>query len=192
MIAMADEPRRLAFGQQGLQTAALMPSQLWERLRAARRYADLTQREVAIAVGLTRSAVAQWEAAEAEQRTRPSAEHLIVFSKLTKAPLEWLMNDASRLDDLYKLASENDGMPSPSAQAPPKVPEVLPDVRQGDQLFCFASSPEQVAAKLAQLATEDPRLERHLILVGVKADLKQVSSLSEALAYVASQLDDRR
>lgn len=187
---MPDEPRRLAFGQPGLQTAALMPSQLWERLRAARRYADLTQREVAIAVGLTRSAVAQWEAAEAEQRTRPSADHLIVFSKLTKAPLEWLMNDASRLDDLYKLASENDGTTAPPGQVPPKVPEVLPDVRQGDQLFCFASSPEQVAAKLAQLATEDG--EKHLILVGVKTEVKQVASLSEALAYVASQLDDRR
>lgn len=189
---MVDERRRLAFGQPALQTAALMPSQLWERLRAARRYADLTQREVAIAVGLTRSAVAQWEAAEVDQRTRPSVEHLIVVSKLTKAPLEWLMNDASRLDDLYKLAATNDAALAAPAQAPPKVPEVLPDVRQGEQLFCFASSPEQVQAKLAQLANEEPSLEKHLILVGVKVELKQVASLSEALAYVASQLDDRR
>lgn len=188
---MVDEPRRLAFGQPALQTAALMPSQLWERLRAARRFADLTQREVAIAVGLTRSAVAQWEAAEAEQRTRPSAEHLIVISKLTKAPLEWLMNDASRLDDLYKLAATNDASLTPG-QAPPKVPEVLPDVRQGDQVFCFATSPEQVAAKLAQLGQEDPGLEKHLILVNVKAEIKQVTNLAEALAHVASQLDERR
>lgn len=187
---MEEPVRRLAFGQPALQTAALMPSQLWERLRAARRYADLTQREVALAVGLTRSAVAQWEAAEPEQRTRPSVEHLMVISKLTKAPLDWLMNDASKLEDLYKLAATNDGA-APSGPAPPRVPDFLPDVRQGDQLFCFAQTPEQVAAKLAQLAGDTADLERHLILVGVPADVFQVGSLAEALALVASKLDKR-
>lgn len=188
-----DELGRLAFGQRGLQTAALMPSQLWERLRAARRYADLTQREVAIAVGLTRSAVAQWEAAEVEQRTKPSAEHLIVISKLTRAPLEWLMNDSSLIDDLWKLAATNDtSLPGAGPGAPPqRVPDILPDVRQGDQLFCFAQSPEQVAAKLAQLAGEEARVEKHLILVGVRAEVSSVATLADALSLVAAKLDKR-
>lgn len=169
-----------------------MPSQLWERLRAARRHADLTQREVAVACGLTRSAVAQWEAAESEQRTRPASDHLIIVSRLTKAPLDWLMNDASRLEDLYKLAAEYDPSGGPVGPPQPAVPEVLPDVRQGEQVFCFATTPEQVRAKLAQLQNEPAKLEKHLILVGVAAQVTQVATLSEALAQVARQLDERR
>lgn len=184
----ATPTRRLAFVPPALQTQALMPSQLWERLRAARRHADLTQREVAVACGLTRSAVAQWEASEPEQRTRPNSDHLIVFSRLTKAPLEWLMNDASRLDDLYRVVADADAA-QPPATAPPKVPEVLPDVRSPGKVFCFAQTPEQVAAKLAQLQAEDIGLEKHLILVSVGCETKQVTSLSEALSYVASQID---
>lgn len=180
-MAEAQNAAPLAFRQSVFQTSMLMPSQLWERLRHARRHADLTQRDIAHAVGLTRSAVAQWEASEPEQRTKPSAEHMMVFSRLTKAPLEWLMNDGSRLDDLFKALAETD--------EPDRLPDVLPDVRQGNQVFCFAQTPEQVAAKLAQLSSEDEKLERHLVLISADVAVTQVSTLAEALTHVGARLE---
>lgn len=165
-----------------------MPSELWQRLRAARRYADLAQKDIARAVGLTRSAVAQWEASEPEHRTKPSVDHLMIVSRVTKAPLEWLMNDASRLDDLYKLASNNDSELPSANDTREKVADVLPDVRQHNRLIVFAQTPEQVAAKVDQLRREPPDLVKHLIVIGLQADVSSVNSLADALTLAAAKL----
>lgn len=57
------------------------------RIRLARRAAELTQAEVAAAIGVGRSAVAQWECA---QGSRPSTAHLEALAKSLRCSFEWL------------------------------------------------------------------------------------------------------
>ena len=164
-------------------------SEFWQRLRAARRYADLTQADIATAAGVSRSAVAQWEAAETQHRTRPSAENIIIISKLTNAPLDWLMNDSSVLEDIYKLAALNDASNLETVKiASPSGADVLPDMKHGDQLFLFAQTPEQAANKLALAKAADSKQAVFLIFVGLGATVASVQTPSDALLLVASKL----
>jgi transcriptional regulator with XRE-family HTH domain len=165
-------------------------SELWQRLRQARKYADLTQADLAKHCGVTRGAVALWEAAEPENRTKPTTDHLIVISKTTGAPLEWLLNDAADINALWKLTGEFGGVtPTAVVAEPPRVePDVLPDLRQGEHLFVFASTPNQIAAKLAALAAEPAATKTHLVLVGVAASVHAVSSPADALSLVVQTL----
>lgn len=164
-------------------------SEFWQRLRAARRYADLTQTDIATAVGVTRSAVAQWEAAEQQHRTRPSAEHIIIISKMTHAPLDWLMNDSSVLEDIYKLASLSDAKTLETVEFTNHLAaDVLPDLRHGNQLFLFAQTPEQAARKVALARAANSKQKVFLIFVGLHATVNSVDTPSEALAFAASNL----
>ena len=56
------------------------------RIAIAREHAELTQADVARALGITRPAVSQWEAG----KTKPSREKLRAFAKLTSTNPEWL------------------------------------------------------------------------------------------------------
>lgn len=82
-----------------------MPSQLWQRLRAARKYADLRQQDVATACGVGRTAVTLWESADENARTRPDLNLMPVLAKLYKLPVEWLMNDGANVDDVWKIGA---------------------------------------------------------------------------------------
>ena len=158
-------------------------SELWQRLRQARKYADLTQQDLANRCGVTRGAVALWESAEIEHRTKPTTDHLIAVSKATKVPLEWLLNDASDVNDVWRLTGEYG---PPTTPAPP--PDVLPDVRHGDHLFVFAQTPDQIAAKLAQIAGEPATTQAHLVLVGASAAVHTAANTAEALSAVVQVL----
>lgn len=57
------------------------------RIRRARVLANLSQSGLARAVGVNRSAVAQWER---EGGTHPSVEHLASVCVATHVPFEWL------------------------------------------------------------------------------------------------------
>ncbi|HYM86177.1 MAG TPA: helix-turn-helix transcriptional regulator [Pseudoxanthomonas sp.] len=58
-----------------------------ERIRKARRIRGLTQGALADAVGVNRSAVAQWER---HGGSNPSMEHLASVAVFTRVNLEWL------------------------------------------------------------------------------------------------------
>lgn len=158
-------------------------SELWQRLRQARRYADQTQAQLAQCCGVSRGAVALWEAAEPEHRTKPTIDHLMAVSKCTGVPLEWLLNDASDVDDIWRLSEFG---AHPAAPAPPSDP--LPDLRQNGHLFTFASLPDQIAAKLAQLASEPDPTKAHLILIGTAATVHTAATPADALAKVVGIL----
>lgn len=162
-------------------------SELWQRLRQARKFADLTQQDLASRCGVTRGAVALWESAEPEHRTKPTTDHLIAISKATKAPLEWLMNDVSDVNDIWRLTGEYGGGAAEPAAAPP-APDVLPDLRQNGHLFVFAQTPQQIAAKLAQLTAEPPGTQTHLVLVGVSAAVHSAATPTDALSVVVQVL----
>lgn len=58
-----------------------------ERIRMARRYAGFSQSELAQAVGVQRSAVSHWEAAQGKS---PSVSHLREVAMATGTQFEWL------------------------------------------------------------------------------------------------------
>lgn len=176
----------LAFCAVPAQTV-VMTTQLWQRLRQARRYADLTQTDLAGKCGVSRGAVALWEAEEPEHRTRPTTDHLIAISKATNVPLDWLLNDASRLEDLWRLGGEFGDTPR-QVLTPGAVQDVLPDLLQDGHLFLFAKTPEQIAAKLVQLKTVADGVKPHLILLNGNADVHITSSAAEALSVVVQIL----
>lgn len=169
-------------------------SELWQRLRHARRYADLTQTDLGRACGVSRSAVAFWEAESPEQRTRPTLDHLSTISRTTGAPIEWLMNDASRLEDLLEVAEPlppRYGTAAPgSAAAPgraaPRATDPLPDLRHGDALYVFANPDAQsIAQKMERLLTEPAGVRTHLIVVAPAGQAVPTPSL-----HVASSPDE--
>lgn len=94
-----------------------MASELWQRLRAARRYADLRQEDVRRVTGVSRSAVAQWEAEEPEKRTTPSIDQVKAVAKLAKLPLEWMLNDHANVDDVWQIGGLQMTTPSVPAAA---------------------------------------------------------------------------
>lgn len=156
-----------------------MASELWQRLRQARRYADLTQQDLADRCAVTRGAVALWEAAEPEHRTRPTTEHCITVAKTCGVPLEWLLNDASDLETIWRLGGE-------FGQRQASAADVLPDLQQAGYLFVFAATPDQVASKVKQLAAlpPDEQARAHLILIGTAATVATAASPTDALASV--------
>lgn len=60
---------------------------LSNRMRAARKHAQLSQEALARQVGVTRAAVANWEITT---RPNPCATHLESVAKLTEVSFEWL------------------------------------------------------------------------------------------------------
>lgn len=179
-------------------------SELWQRLRQARRFADLTQADLASRCGVSRGAVALWEAAEPEHRTRPTTDHIVTIAKVCNVPLEWLLNDTSDINALWRLSGEfgpptqPNGIPNGHNPLANGVPnghpngthngDVLPDLRQGGHLFVFAQTPAQVVAKLAQLANEQSTLEKHLMLIGAEANISIAATPADALAQVVQFL----
>lgn len=164
-------------------TAGTMPTQLWQRLRQARRYADLTQTQLATACGISRGAVALWEAEEPEHRTKPTTDHLIAVAKVTAVPLEWLLNDASELNELWRIGTEFG-----DAQRQRATQDVLPDLSQDGHVFLFAQTPEQIAAKLAQLRELPADVQGHLVLVGVTGSVHTAATATDALSAVVRVL----
>ena len=62
---------------------------LGERLKICRSRADLTQEQLAQRIGVTRGAVAMWEAST----TAPKITNIIKIAEITNSSLGWLMNE---------------------------------------------------------------------------------------------------
>lgn len=88
-----------------------------ERIRRARRVAGLTQRAVAAALGVGRSAVAQWEL---EPGTRPSEANLRALAALLGCPRDWLagVSESQRASTQLLLAARAAVPAAESVQLP--------------------------------------------------------------------------
>ena len=60
---------------------------LFNRIRQARRGAELSQAEMAVAVGVARSAVAQWERKDG---AKPTTDNMAKIAMATAVSFEWL------------------------------------------------------------------------------------------------------
>jgi transcriptional regulator with XRE-family HTH domain len=90
-----------------------MASELWQRLRAARKAANITQEELGLKIGVTRAAVSQWEHPVESKRSRPRWEHITAVCAVTGAPRDWMMNDESTLESFW-FQDEHIQVPSDS------------------------------------------------------------------------------
>lgn len=101
---------------QASSTKARMPkgrgakSELHQRIRAARMYANKTQDAIAEALvpAISRAAVAYWEAVDPEKRSLPSPTQLMQVAKMCRVPIEWLMDDSQSVDGLYAYMQEQE------------------------------------------------------------------------------------
>lgn len=76
-----------------------MASEMWQRIRIARRYAQISQEKLGnlCAPPVSKSAVAQWESASPQKRTTPKLSNLNTIAQATGAPLNWLLSDDADL-----------------------------------------------------------------------------------------------
>lgn len=111
-----------------------MGSELWQRLRVARKFKDLTQQEVGDACGVSREAVSQWESEDPAKRRNPGLPRLQAIEKLTGAPLWWLLSDNADLNP-GEWATGPDDAAAPLNPAPDAVEIPLFRHRPSGQLI---------------------------------------------------------
>lgn len=90
-----------------------MPSELWQRIKAARESAGMHQADIAKACGVSRPAVTQWEAKDPARRNRPNIDQLKIIAKVTDTPIDYLLNDQADPTDVYRLPAPVRPEPSP-------------------------------------------------------------------------------
>ncbi len=66
----------------------------------------MTQDDLAREAGISRSAYAFWEGKTPENRTNPNGQQLMMVARLTKVPVEWLMSNLSKVEDVWKITSK--------------------------------------------------------------------------------------
>lgn len=87
------------------------------KIKLARQHAKLTQQQVGDRLGVSKASVAQWEARDEQQRTKPAIANLVRFADLTGAPLWWLLSeDTLRESDFVRVPSDGDYGALPLAQ----------------------------------------------------------------------------
>jgi len=126
---------------------------LTDRIRLARRRANLSQTDLAALTKVTPSAVAQWES---PRGTQPGIDHLARIAEVTHVSLDWLV--AARPDAQARKQSSTEG----------EQPAVMLDV--------FAQTPLEESLLLA-LRKLSPRVREMLVafvdeLAEEKADIR--------------------
>ncbi|RDH45861.1 helix-turn-helix domain-containing protein [Zooshikella ganghwensis] len=76
-------------------------SGLWEKIKAARLSAELTQEELAEKCGVNRATVSMWESKDPTKRIKPRKHNLEKISDATGAPLGWLKSKDAGIDDTW-------------------------------------------------------------------------------------------
>ena len=124
-----------------MQHDSASPAAAAQRIRMARRGAGLSQAQLALELGVQRSAVSHWEA----QRGKPSVNHLRQLALLTGVQFEWLATGRGA------MAPSSDALlDSISA-----VDAVLVDDPQERRLLsAFRDAPAQSRVPLLELAEQ--------------------------------------
>lgn len=97
-----------------------MSSELWQRIRAIRKRAEMSGESFGAELSVTKAAVSQWESAEPAKRTTPDLQKLMNMARLHKVPLDWLLDDASPSEFPGWLATK--GHPASEGSAPLEYP----------------------------------------------------------------------
>lgn len=116
------------------------PTAAAQRIRIARRAAGLSQAQLALELGVQRSAVSHWEA----QRGKPSVNHLRKLALATGVQFEWLATGRG------SMTPSGDALDSIAA-----VDALLVDDPQERRLLsAFRDAPAQARVPLLELAEQ--------------------------------------
>jgi transcriptional regulator with XRE-family HTH domain len=74
-----------------------------ENLKNVRKQRDITQEELAETLGVSRQAISKWES----DNGYPETEKLLLLSKILNISLDYLMNDASEMQEKEKSEEKN-------------------------------------------------------------------------------------
>jgi transcriptional regulator with XRE-family HTH domain len=74
-----------------------------ENLKNVRKQRDVTQEELAETLGVSRQAISKWES----DNGYPETEKLLLLSKILNISLDYLMNDASEMQEKEKSEEKN-------------------------------------------------------------------------------------
>jgi transcriptional regulator with XRE-family HTH domain len=80
--------------------------QLGEKIKYLRKSKKITQEELAIKVGVTRPAVAQWESKHIHVRTIPNLGTLNLIAEVLAVDIDYFIKDVGESVEYLKLASE--------------------------------------------------------------------------------------
>ena len=150
-----------------------------ENLRIARKNSGYTQSEVAEALGITRGAVALWEA-KTEHAVTPRPFTLLKIAKLYGVKLDTLTSGPllqTPPTSARKYSSDKD---EPHGE--------LPDLEIDNHIFVFAESEQQVVEKFKALKMKSKSLHKHLVLIGSEASVHFVKTRQEALSFAVKFL----
>lgn len=115
------EKSNSTYGDTGKQRLHNMPMvRLWEKIREARRAADLTQADLAAACQVSRNAVALWESKKKENRTKPTLDHLEIVAELTNRPISWFFEENGGSKQRPPILSTTESLLQAFVQLSPK------------------------------------------------------------------------
>jgi len=160
-------------------------SELWQRIRAARKAAGLTQDKVAAAIGVTRAGVALWESNNPDHKTSPSLHNLSALSRAIGVPMDWLMDDKSDPAEAWKLFGPHRVI---KGRIIDPDTDVVPDLEMAGYSVRFASSPDQLRDKYRSLLQSDNK--RLLVIVGEPLDVAFAPTAKDALALAVARITD--
>jgi transcriptional regulator with XRE-family HTH domain len=137
---------------------AVMPSELWQRLRAVRKHTKLSGEAFGAACGVSKAAVSQWESPDPEKRTRPDLQKVIDMARSYSIPLDWLLDDRSDVE--FQWWVDVDGFSTAVDQPPPlQLADAIPLV-----LDAIETSParDELRQLLPLLVTGAPAYRQRL------------------------------
>jgi transcriptional regulator with XRE-family HTH domain len=124
-----------------MQSEHSSPAAAAQRIRMARRGAGLSQAQLALELGVQRSAVSHWEA----QRGKPSVNHLRQLALLTGVQFEWLATGRGAMtpssDTLLDSIAAVDAL-------------LVDDPHERRLLVAFRDAPAQSRVPLLELAEQ--------------------------------------
>lgn len=85
-----------------------MQSELYERIKAARHFAGLTQTELgaALKTPVTKVSVSNWEKKSANDGNMPTSKRIKEIAEATNVPYLWLLSDDSSINEIYGKTAE--------------------------------------------------------------------------------------
>ena len=152
-----------------------MATELWQRIKTARKYADLRQQDVAVACGVSRGAVAQWEYEDAARRTRPNLDQLKALAKAAGVSFDWLINDSSPLDEIWQYTpiAPTKAAPAPAVRESDLVKDIIDELVKAKDYELIRGFHQELVSHLRP----DFVLQDHLVEFKQRFSLEAVGQL---------------
>lgn len=136
-----------------------MSSELWQRIRSARQYADLNQDDVAKVCGVSRPAVSLWESKDPSKRTKPDINQIQALAKLARLPVEYFLNDKIEPEDVWEVGKQHKAATVGGATVTAALGGAMPLPRQvtRNEESLFASALQYYVFRIARERGLDPQ-----------------------------------